>query len=97
MLRLMMVWNACTIWQATGMGSMPLCGRAAWLPLPRMVMRKSLLDAITGPGLAAKVPAGAPGQLCMPKTACMGKRSNKPCSIITRAPPPSSSAGWKIR
>ena len=30
LLRLMMVWNACTIWQATGTGSMPLCGIAAW-------------------------------------------------------------------
>ena len=36
LLRLMMVWKACTIWQATGTGSSPLCGMAAWPPLPRM-------------------------------------------------------------
>ena len=48
LLRVMMVWKACTIWQATGTGSMPLCGSAACAPLPRMVMRNSLLDAITG-------------------------------------------------
>ncbi len=29
LLREMMVWNACTIWHATGTGSMPLCGNAA--------------------------------------------------------------------
>ena len=29
LLRVMMVWKACTIWQATGTGSMPLCGSAA--------------------------------------------------------------------
>jgi hypothetical protein len=37
-LRVMMVWKAITIWQATGTGSMPRCGSAAWLPLPVMVM-----------------------------------------------------------
>jgi hypothetical protein len=35
LLRLMMVWKACTIWQAIGTGSMPMCGMAAWPPLPR--------------------------------------------------------------
>ena len=32
LLRVMMVWKACTIWQATGTGSMPLCGSAACAP-----------------------------------------------------------------
>jgi len=35
-----------------------LWGRAAWLPLPRITMWNSLLDAITGPGLTARLPAG---------------------------------------
>ena len=51
LLRLMMVWNACTIWQAAGTGSMPLCGIAPCAPLPRMVILNSLLDANTGPSL----------------------------------------------
>ena len=97
LLRVMMVWKACTIWQATGTGSSPKCGSAAWLPLPRMVMWNSLLEAITGPGLTAKLPTGRPGQLCMPNTASIGNRSKRPSVIISRAPPPPSSAGWKIR
>ena len=51
LLRLMMVWNALTIWQATGTGSMPLCGIAACEPLPRIVILNSLLDANAGPAL----------------------------------------------
>ena len=38
-----------------------------------------------------------PGQLCMPYTASIGNCSNRPSSIILRAPAPPSSAGWKIR
>ena len=97
LLRVMMVWKDITIWQATGIGSMPLCGSAACDPLPRITMQKSLLDAMTGPVLAAKVPTGRPGQLCMPNTASTGNCWNKPSLIISRAPPPPSSAGWKIR
>jgi hypothetical protein len=33
-LRVRMVWKACTISQAIGTGSMPVCGSAAWPPLP---------------------------------------------------------------
>ncbi len=40
-------------------------------------------------------PTGMPGQLCMPNTASHGKRLNRPSLIISRAPPPPSSAGWK--
>ena len=97
LLRLMMVWKACTIWQAIGTGSMPLCGSAPWPPLPRMVILNSLVDAITGPAETAKRPTWSPGQLCMPNTASIGNFSNRPSFIISRAPPPPSSAGWKIR
>ena len=45
LLRVMMVWKACTIWQAIGTGSMPRCGIAPWAPLPRSVILNSLLDA----------------------------------------------------
>ena len=76
---------------------MPLCGSAACEPLPVMRIRNSLLEAMIGPLQIAKSPAARPGQLCMPKIASMGKRSNRPSFIISRAPPPPSSAGWKMQ
>ena len=97
LLRLTMVWNACTIAQAAGTGSMPLCGIAACEPLPRMTMRNSLLEANAGPVLSANWPAFMPGQLWAPNTASIGNLSKIPSLIISRAPPPPSSAGWKIR
>ena len=95
LLRLMMVWKACTIWQAAGTGSTPRCGIAACEPLPRSVILNSLLEAKHGPARTAKCPWGRPGQLWKPKMASTGKRSNRPSLIISRAPPPPSSAGWK--
>jgi hypothetical protein len=50
-----------------------------------------------GPGFSANCPTAMPGQLCAPKIASIGKRSNRPSLIISRAPPPPSSAGWNIR
>jgi hypothetical protein len=97
LLRDTMVWKACTIWQATGTGSTPLCGSAACAPLPRMVILNSLLLAIIGPALKANWPTFMPGQLCMPKMASIGNFSNSPSRIISRAPPPPSSAGWNTR
>ncbi|HEX4024495.1 MAG TPA: hypothetical protein VHX52_07305 [Steroidobacteraceae bacterium] len=72
LLRVMMVWKACTIWQATGSGSMPLCDMAACAPRPRIRILNSLLDANTGPVRSANCPAAMPGQLCAPNTACIG-------------------------
>jgi len=97
LLRVTMVWKACTIWQATGTGSTPLCGSAACAPLPTMVILNSLELAIIGPGVSANWPTFMPGQLCMPKMASIGNLSNRPSFIISRAPPPPSSAGWKTR
>ena len=45
LLREMMVWKPCTIAQAAGTGSSPRLGMAACAPLPRSVIRNSLLDA----------------------------------------------------
>ena len=56
LLRVMIVCKPMTIWQATGTGSMPVWGSAACPPLPRMVILNSLVDAMTGPALAAKLP-----------------------------------------
>ncbi len=97
LLRVMMVWNACTSWHATGTGSMPLCGIAACAPLPRIVILNSLLLAKHGPFFTANWPTCMPGQLCAPKIASIGNLSNRPSLIISRAPPPPSSAGWKTR
>ena len=70
---------------------MPAC-----VPLPLMTIENSLLDAMMGPGVRPNLPGGMPGQLCMPNTASIGKRVNSPSSIMRLAPPPPSSAGWKI-
>ncbi len=74
-----------------------MCGSAACPPLPVRVILNSLLEAMTGPGETAKLPTAMPGQLCMPNTASIGNCVNSPSLIISRAPPPPSSAGWKIR
>src|SRR5574337_534424 len=97
LLRVTIVWKACTIWQATGTGSSPRCGSAAWLPLPRIVILNSFEPAITGPLFSANCPTRMPGQLWMPKIASIGNFSNRPSRIISRAPPPPSSAGWNTR
>ncbi len=44
----------------------------------------------------ANCPIGIPGQLCIPYTSPMPKRSISPSLTISRAPPSPSSAGWKI-
>ncbi|MNY20428.1 hypothetical protein D3C86_1539060 [compost metagenome] len=97
LLRVMMPCRAETICVPAKTGSKPLCGMAACAPLPFTTMRNSLLDAISGPAVVPNEPTGMPGQLCMPNTASHGKRLNRPSLIISRAPPPPSSAGWKIR
>ena len=40
-----------------------MCGSAAWLPLPRMVILNSFDDAITGPALIANLPIDLQGAL----------------------------------
>ena len=52
---------------------------------------------IIGPGLSANCPTFMPGQLCMPNMASIGNFWNRPSLIISRAPPPPSSAGWNTR
>ncbi len=96
LLRVISVCRLCEIDTAVMIGSTPLCGIAACAPLPVTVISNSFDDAIIGPAVTPNVPTPAPGQLCIPNTASHGKRSKRPSSIITRAPPPPSSAGWKI-
>ena len=68
-------------------------GQFAVSPGPVMASTSEFRITIRGKGGHAAMP----GQLCMPNTACIGNFSNKPSLIISRAPPPPSSAGWKIR
>ena len=60
-------------------------------------MSKNPPAAIIGPARTANQPTGRLGRLCMPNSAWHGKRSNRPSSIIARAPPSPSSAGWKMK
>ena len=75
----------------------PSPGWAAWPPTPCSVMVMFSLDAMNAPLRNSRCPGGWPGMLCMAKMASHGKRSNRPSSIILRAPPRPSSAGWKMR
>ena len=96
MLREMMLCRAVTICALASRASLPTCGMAAWQPVPSITSLKRLLDAITAPVRRPMLPAGSPGQLCTPNTASTAKRSNRPSLIISAAPAPPSSAGWKM-
>lgn len=91
--RAAMVWHWSTIEHASGMGSRPRCGCAACAPFPVTIILNRNPAAMIGPVRKPKCPAGKPGQLCMPNTACVGHYSNSPSSIILRAPAPPSSPG----
>ena len=95
-LRATMDCSAETICAAITIGSLPLCGMAPCAPLPVTVMVMLATAAMTGPTFQANCPAGRLGQLWMPKTRFMGKRSNSPSFTIASPPPKFSSAGWKI-
>ena len=82
---------------AADIGLAVRCGVAAWPPRPRTSTWKRAAPAQAGPACTAAVPSGSGGALCSANTASQGKRSNRPASIIARAPPRPSSAGWKIR
>ncbi len=77
-LRETMVCSASTICEAITIGSMPICGRAACVPRPRISITKLSSLAMMPPARVAKLPAGMPGMLCAPKIASTGKRSNRP-------------------
>ena len=88
-----MACNATTTCEPTSTGSMAVCGRAAWPPLPRTVIETRSAAASTVPATTAASPSGIAGSLWMPYTASHGKRRNRPSSTITLPPPPPSSAG----
>ena len=92
-----MVLSCATSWLAASSTSGVRCGCAAWPPRPRSTMSKRSAAAMIGPGRVCAWPSGRSGQLCSAYTASHGKRSNRPSSTITRAPPRPSSAGWKMK
>ena len=85
--RVTSVWNACTISQATGIGSRQSCGAEAWPPLPRTVIWTVSPDASIGPGRVVMTPAASRCVTCSAK-APVGDAvpSSRPSSSITRAP-----------
>ena len=90
-----MVCSRRTIAAAMTTGSMLACGIEPCAPRPnRRICRLSAADVI-GPALPATVPAG-PTMTCWPSTTSgLGKRVNRPSSIMARAPCAVSSPGWK--
>ncbi len=57
-LRLMIDWKAVTMCAAQTTGSMPVCGEAAWLPLPVTRMLKIDAPAMIGPSATPSSPVG---------------------------------------
>ena len=57
--RVIIVWSAPTISQATGTGSRVWCGALAWPPAPVTVMRSTSLAASIGPLRARRRPLGS--------------------------------------
>ena len=89
--------SAMTMLEPATIGSALKCGIAACPPLPRTAMTTRSAEASAAPLRKASVPTGCPGALCSANTASQGKRWNSPSSTMRLAPPPPSSAGWKIR
>ena len=83
--------NEITALKAGGVSMRQLLVLIGRPPLP--VGRRAGLNQ----GIRPHWPTSRPGQLCAPKTASIGNFSNRPSRIISRAPPPPSSAGWNNR
>ena len=63
-LRDTMVWIACTIDTAAGIGSAVSCGMAPCPPRPSMWIVNSSTAAMIGPGVVSTRPRSSPGTLC---------------------------------
>jgi len=89
-------WSRMTVAAAMTTGSTVDSGLEPWPPLPCRVTRNESVAAIAGPAVRLTTPTGR-GMTCCPRTTS-GRppvRSNRPSATIARAPPPTSSAGWK--
>ena len=78
--------SAVTISQATGIGSIPSCGIAAWPPLPVTVMLSASVEASNGPARLTTRPAGMLGEMWSANAASGRATSRSPSSIMKRAP-----------
>ncbi|CAB4757968.1 unannotated protein [freshwater metagenome] len=95
--RATIVCSASTISAAMTIGSISMCGRAAWPPRPVTAISKLSSLAMMPPDRVWMCPASIPGQLCRPNMASIGKRASSPSASIAFAPRPCSSAGWKTK
>ncbi|OIT34239.1 iaa-amino acid hydrolase ilr1-like 1 [Nicotiana attenuata] len=62
----MSCWSARTAIEAANIGSLVLCGVAAWPPFPCTTAVNLLDPAIIGSGFEPIVPTGINGQICKP-------------------------------
>ena len=96
--RVTYVCSACTISQATGIGSFAWCGIDACPPRPRTVTRNSSADASSAPARVATTPAGNDGDWWMANAHSTGPPPSAaaitPSSMAMRAPAWPSSPGW---
>ncbi len=90
------VWNAPTMAQATGTGSLAWWGIDACPPRPVTVTENTSAEAISGPGRVAIMPEGKLGDWWMANARVTGWSSSRPSSIMTWAPPKPSSPGWNM-
>lgn len=78
---------------ADTIGSMVLCGFAAWPPPPLILTLNMHIAVQAGPDREAMLPVGIVKSTCIPKIASASPRA--PSFIMCDAPAPPSSAGWK--
>ena len=87
------VWSRSTVAAAITTGSTVVSGREPWPPCPCSTTRSASEAANAGPARRPSSPAGI-GETCWPSTTPgTPNRSNRPSSIMARAPSPVSSAG----
>ena len=72
MRRVIIVWIACTISHATGIGSRAWCGADAWPPWPCTTMRRTSDDAMSVPPRRLIVPDGNSDEMCSAKAPVTG-------------------------
>ena len=102
--RVTIVWRACTISQATGIGSTARNGSLACPPLPMIETCSVSADAIVGPPRHVSQPVGSIDVMCRanaPVTgdgepSARGGTSSSPSSSMKRAPCSPSSPGWNM-
>ena len=96
MLRDAMLCSAVMVCAATSTGSSARVRRHGVRALAGDLDREAVGAASSGPGLMPNVPSAVPGQVCMPYSSWMPKRSSRPSSSMASPPVRPSSLGWKM-